>query len=282
MIGKTFRVLNAQFLRTTILVILSFCVLGLLGDIRFTVYTLFISLVVAGFFPFLIILCVIAALMLPFILVGVLVGALFGGELGGELGGDFAFDAFDAGNLVPSLNPLVKGYYKLFQRQTHPVFWGVIVGSVVGLMILASFLYLFIVRKETVTLERFASLKVEIEAYYQEHGHLPKPNDQGFLTYEILAGEEGTESGSPVLDGFKRPIQYEVAGKWKIASYRLTSLGYEVDRGEDDLCFSGGTTIVELAGKALDWVRFLDGLDDETSVSDRISGLTLFRCENSQ
>jgi len=41
-------------------------------------------------------------------------------------------------------------------------------------------------------------------------------------------------------------LEYRVSGKWKLASYTLTSYGFDGKPGSDDLCVSGSTKLNEI------------------------------------
>jgi hypothetical protein len=65
-----------------------------------------------------------------------------------------------------------------------------------------------------------------------------------------------------VHDGFDRPLHFRVKGKGILASYTLTSWGYDGKPSKDDLCISGSSQVAKWAEQAVNLAAKL-GPDNE-------------------
>jgi hypothetical protein len=138
-------------------------------------------------------------------------------------------------------------YYRWLASRRHPVFWGVPLGLLLGGLTLSWMLALVDVPKEGNTAQSLAEVQDEIERAYRDTGRYPKATEDGRLTWAALGKPN---KGMFVLDGFARPVEYRVAGAWKVAAYRVRSYGYDGrPGGNDDLCVSGGTALGTLASR---------------------------------
>ena len=121
--------------------------------------------------------------------------------------------------------------------------------------------------------QQIVSAQAEIERFYQEKGRYPKPTEAGQLSWESLGKPQ---RGRFVLDGFARPVEYQVAGAWKVASYRVRSFGYDGrPGGGDDLCVSGATKLGRLGAK----FKVDRNEGGGWSIRAKLAGVAEMRCE---
>lgn len=201
-----------------------------------------------------------ALLLLLIVAVGMAAAAALGGDGDAGDGLEFAGDAIAGGGAW-----VAPRYYRFLGRQRHPVFWGVPAGALLGGLVLWGLLAIVVVPGESSTVETLAGAQADIERRVRDTGKLPEPSDMA------------------LRDGFGRPLEYKVSGRWKLASYTLTSLGFDGVPSADDLCVSGSTRLVRWAEKAADLARRIEELRAGTgggpSVSDRLSGIRALRCD---
>jgi hypothetical protein len=219
------------------------------------------------------------AALLPFVLVagGLLVVMLIGFLLALSAAVAGAGDAFDDGlpgageAVVDGGGWLIPRYYRFLGRQRHPVFWGIPAGGLFGGLLLWALLAVFVVPGETRTVRDLTEAKAGIERLYSESGGFPRPDEHGHLRLE---------PNRPVLeDGFGRPLNYDVSGRWKLASWTLTSLGFDGKPSADDLCVSGSTGLLEWAGKVEHVARLLNNIKSGSApLADRLGGIRALRC----
>ena len=205
----------------------------------------------AALLPFLILAAVLVlplVALMSFGTIGLLLGLGMAPELIGEA-------AWPAGRLGVSVVPW---YYRLLARQRHPLFWGVAAGLVLGVAALWALIAIFIIPGESRTAEILAQTQATIEQTYKAKGSYPKPDAEGHLSRSALASTgSGTPADGVVLDGFGRPVQYEVKGAWKVASYSLVSHGFDGVPGADDLRLSSSTRLGRLTDATASLLRAL-------------------------
>lgn len=184
------------------------CIVGWLTGLRGALHGLVLAMSAVALFPFI--------LLLGFVLLVCAASALaaLAGDGAGELLAAGAADGVTTGG-----GKLVRGYYRLFWRlRRHPVLWGLAAGLGLGGAGLALVLWLFVLPREAATLATLLEVKAQIDA----------------------KGGPGAESPVALpLDAFGHPIQYRRQGSRLMASYVLTSLGFDGVPGSDDICVGG-------------------------------------------
>ena len=219
----------------------TFCALGVVvavgwfTSLKQVMHGALVATAVFAFLPFAIIATGLA--IAGFFMGMSLIAAILGG--GGDIVGMELAEPFtEAG--VRSIPP----YYRWLARQRHPVFWGIPAGVLFGGLLLWGFIAVLILPGEVRTVQTLAEVREDIERTYREEGRYPRPEHGNRLTYAALNRSDRT---GVVTDGFDRPIEYGVAGRWKVASYRLRSYGYDGAQGRDDFCVSGATKLARLS-----------------------------------
>lgn len=155
---------------------------------------------------------------------------------------------------------LIPRYYRFLAGQKHPLFWGVPAGLLLGAAALAVLIAMFIVPGESKTVRILVQTQAAIEHLYDSTGYYPRPDEDGYLPWAPLASvDHNGQTQGVVLDGFGRPVQYELRGTWKIASYRLRSYGFDSRPGRDDLVLTGSTELGRLADTTTALLRALRG-----------------------
>jgi len=247
---------------------------GWFTEAKLVAHGALITMAVAALLPFLILAVIVvlpALIMLAFGLFGAFFLAV-APEVPLEIGVEAA--AHSSG--------IVPWYYRLLIGQKHPYFWGVPCGVVIGAGILAGLIAVLIVPGETKTVQILAETQAAIEQVYESKGSYPKPNENGYLPRAALAlsGDSSPTEGV-VLDGFGQALSYEIKGRWKLASYRLRSYGYDGRRGGDDFCLSGSTKVggaVDVAGFLLDILRGKEG-STRATLRGKLRGIQSLRCD---
>jgi hypothetical protein len=231
------------FLIALLLTAAAVVILGWTTGIRAAMHATFLVLAVAAFLPFLIIL----ALLLALVIVSAIVTfpALGHGDVGGFDGAGEAI--ISGGNRF-----LVGPYYRFLARRRHPVFWGVAGGVLLGALLLLAVIGILIIPGEA----RTARILLEAQRKIENRNGFPRS----------LA-----ECGAPAIDGFGRPLEYQVAGKWILESYRLSSLGFDGKPGTDDLCVSGSTRTIKLANAVKELVS--------ERARDRLAAISALQCD---
>ena len=227
-----------------------------------------ISVAVFALLPFAIIAAGIA-LALFFLMLSLLLALLSDG------GADYVGGAGEE-VIVESGMRMIPGYYRWLASRRHPVFWGVPLGVALGGLALSGLLATVVIPQEGDTAQSLAEAQAEIERFYQQEGRYPRPTEAGQLSWEALGKPQ---RGRFVLDGFARPVEYQVAGAWKVASYRVRSFGYDGrPGGRDDLCVSGATKLGRLGAKF--------NIDRKEgggwSIRAKLAGVAEMRCEGEE
>lgn len=161
---------------------------------------------------------------------------------------------------------LVGPYYRFLGRQTHPLFWGIPAGVLVGGVITGGLFALLVLPGERATARAMGEAQGHIEAVYEDDGSFPEADDGRLLV-----------DGEAVEDGFGTPLRYEVKGRWKLASWQLRAAGADGEFGTDtDFCLSGTTKLAE----AVDTVRGLIGdVDAPAGVAEELDAVHALRCQ---
>jgi len=182
---------------------------------------------------------VAAFLFFPFLVVGILlvIGLFAAFAVPGEV------------VLLPVLGVyLFKPYYRWLSRRRHPVFWGSWVGVLLGAVVLFGLNYWVILPGDAATAETLLRLETAIENVYDERKRYPEADENGHLRFAELNGVDVPVIDGVVVDGFGRPFEYEMEGRWRAARYRLRSYGYNgKPGGRDDLCLSHATRLARAA-----------------------------------
>jgi hypothetical protein len=187
-------------------------------------------------------------------------------------GGDFVGGAGED-VIIESGVRMIPGYYRWLASRRHPVFWGVPLGVMLGGLALSGLLAVAVIPQEGNTAQSLVQVQEEIERVYLEKGRYPTPTEAGHLTWESLGRPQ---RGLFVLDGFARPVEYQVAGVWKAASYRVRSFGYDGrPGGGDDLCVAGATKLGRLGAK----LKLDRDQGGKWSVKAKLAGIAEMRCE---
>lgn len=211
------------------IVMAAIVVAAMVAGVRRIAYGALAALVVAGLWPLLVLLGGFAAFMILAVLVG-----LAGGDGVGDVGlGDASEGAVRGGAKLAAV------YYRFLARLRHPVLWGVGAGAVAGTAVVWAILALYVVPRERRTLETLLHVQLALEDEYQRTGAFPRPAADGTLPPALL--DDAGKTAAPILDGFGRPILYDLKGVWKLASYMVSSVGFDGHPSDDDLCLSGGT-----------------------------------------
>ena len=234
---------------------------GWFTDIRHAAHASLLAVAVVALLPL-----IIVAAFLLLALVGAILGAM-GGDGGAEL-------------IITGGEEFVVPYYRFLARRRHPVFWGVGLGVLAGGLVLLALIAGVIVPGETKTATALARAQEQLETHYKQKGSFPKPGPQGHLPRSTFdAAAQG-----PLTDGFGRPLQYQLKGAWKLASWTLRSDGFDAaPNTADDLCVSGSTKLAraaDLVGGGVNLIRRL-ATGEKASTTDRLEGIRALRCRAS-
>jgi hypothetical protein len=215
-------------------------------------------------------LAVAAVALLPFVLVsgGLLIVMAIGLVMGLASGAaaDHAVGLADASELVVGGGwSFGARYYRFIGRRRHPVFWGIPAGTLFGALVLWALLATFVLPGEARTVRLLLDTKARIDRAYRDTSEFPRPDEEGHVA---------SEAGTVALDGFGRPLHYEVSGRWKLASWVLVSSGFDGKTGtDDDLCISGATRIAERVAPILKRIG-----EGTASTKDDLAGIRALTC----
>ncbi len=253
------RTRGRRFLAAAVITAAVVVAIGWMTELRDVMHGALLAVAVFALLP----LILIAGALLLIILVGL--GLSVAAALGGD--GDVGTEGLEgAGDLVVGGGAwLAPRYYGFLARQRHPVFWGIPAGALLGGLVLWGLIALIVVPGESRTVQVLTGAQADIEQRVRESGKLPKADQ--------LA----------LRDGFGRPLEYRVAGRWKLASWTLTSLGFDGEPSADDLCVSGSTRLARWAETAADIARDVEafrsgGGEPGPTIADRLSGIRALRC----
>lgn len=264
------QVQGRRFLITVAVVALAVVLAGWLTDLRQVMHGALLSVAIVAFLPLLI----VGAGLLAVLAVGLVVGVL--AALGD--GGDGVIEgAAGVGEvIVEGGGWLTPRYYRFLGRQRHPMLWGTVAGALLGGLLLWGLLAVLVVPDEASTARRLTEAKARLEARYAADGAWPRPDGQGQLVLDV-----GNGPAPDVLrDGFGRPLHYEVSGRWKLASWRLRSHGYDGVPSGDDLCISGASKLAKWVARAGELVNLFERIRaGEGSTRDRLAGIRALRCD---
>lgn len=251
---------GAKFLVATLLVATLVVTFGWLGSAREVMHGALLATATLAFLPFVAlatILLAAGAVTLLVTLLGILTGDPIDVDLVPHVGEALA-------NTAPRWT---VRYYRFLASRRHPVVWGAALGVLSGGVVLWGLVGLVIVPGEAETATVLANARARIERSYQEHRFYPAPDAPGRLLLD----------GTPVMDGFGRPLRYEVTGRGKFASWKLVSRGFDGRESADDLCVEGATRLGTLAKgteRALDRLRGKDA-----SLRDQLASVGKLRCD---
>lgn len=256
------RAQGRRFLLAVALVALAVVLGGWFTGARQVMHAALLGVAVVAFLPFLVI---GAGILLALLVAAVAtVAAVFSGDAGGGLEGAVE----GGGAVVGGGGWLLPRYYRFLGRRRHPAFWGGLCGVLLGGLLLWGLLAILVVPGEARTVTALAAAQARLEQRYAADGGWPRPQ-QGQLVLE----------GEPLRDGFGRPLRYEVSGRWKLASWRLRSTGYDGVVSGDDLCIAGASRLVAMIEQARDLVGLLGRVArGEGSTSDRLAGVRALGC----
>jgi hypothetical protein len=240
---------------------------GWLTGLRGAFHGMVLVLSVAAFLPLLVVLTFIL-LFLVVSLLAVLVGESDAAPA--------AADAFAASEgLANFRRRILVPYYRVLFAQRHPALLGAACGLLLGTLLIGMLLSLLVVPGEVCTLKRMAAVQGALQKQIGWLHGPPAPVQGRWADAALLPGTppgwpycaaastEPAESTSLLLDGFGRRLTYEVSGRWPLASYSISSLGYDGRPSGDDLCISGNT----LARSTLDRLK-----DTAKLVHDLLAG----------
>jgi len=210
-----------------------------------------------------------------------LLDVLFGRRLGGGVLGHHRDDGFDA-NIetgVDAAEGVVAGtgwvarYYRWLARQQQPALLGAFSGLALSTLMLWAFLAVFVIPKETETLQRLAEAQAEVERIQKRTGTYPEA-----IQNRLMIGD------APALDAFGRALEYNVKGSRLIGSFTLRAYGYDGRKSADDLCVGGATKLAQLTAKARDaalYIRRFTKPDRarDPSVTELWAALDVLRCD---
>lgn len=219
----------------------------------------------------LIALCVFA--FLPFVVIASIVGlVVVVALLAGLAGGDGAADAAHLAEGFRYSAWGVRKYYGFLARHRGSSWIGVPIGMLLGTLVVWALLAVFVLPKELRTTELLLGLKGEIEKQYAASKSYPPPQSGN----TILGSSQEV-----VRDAFDRALHYEVRGRWRLASYRLTSYGSDGVPSSDDLCIEGQTKLQDLLDTSAALIGFaeLARFRGGTPISDRLDTLRAVQCE---
>ncbi len=250
-----------SFAASALVVGLGLFVLGAFTGARTFAYGTLLTLGTIAFLPFVVI-AGLLGLVLFLLVLAAAAAALSGGGVD--------VDGVDAplGGIEAAAR-LVPGYYRLLGRIRHPVAVGAVAGTVLAVVGLWVLMLVTVVPKEIETRERMVAAQAAVEAVRQREGRFPPSSKSGLLP--------ATELGLDELDGFGRPLVYEVSGRWKLQSYEIRSLGEDGEPSDDDMCIRGESDLRRLVGTALEAV-LRRALGDDATFEDDLASLEALRC----
>lgn len=212
--APTSRRLPPRLFVTAALVAATLVGLALVGGIRRVAYASLAAVVLAGLWPIVLAVAAFAVLLALACLLGIAIG-LAGGD------DQIDLDGFGEG-IAFGGHRLTRWYFRILRRVRHPVAWGMALGLLSGTGIVWLILVVSVIPKERATLSSLLVAQSTLEQRYRSDGRYP-------------------EAIAPLDDAFGRPIEYRLKGSWKLASYRLSSVGADGVPSDDDLCVAGGT-----------------------------------------
>lgn len=251
---------------------------GWFTGIRDIAYGTLLSCAIVAFLPFVIVaIGLFVAIILPILMaVMAVVTALFGG--GAVLGAEASVVELGIGITAGGVR-FTAPYYRWLSSRRHPMFWGSLCGLLFGGLLLSGLISLIIIPGDARTVEILAQAHQQISEHYEKHKAFPKPID-GHLPRSVFGGNDN----SPVVDGFGHPLDYEVSGKWIVASWRLRSNGFDQAPGRDDHCISGDTDLMKKV-EVLKWfdlkiVRRGGNKEAKLGLQDKLKGVRSLRCDD--
>lgn len=229
---------------------------GWLTGARDVMYGALTTLLVVAFLPFVI----IAAVSALFVVLALL------SAMAGEGPAPPVVDVPLHGTEEALVQP-VQRYYGWLARRKHPFFWGTALGMAAGVLVLWGLIAWLVVPREAETTRRLLELKETIDAHHAREGDYPDALPEG------------------AADAFGRPFQLKLGRRSRfVASYTVTSVGFDGRPGRDDLCVSGRTRLAAAAEKLRSPLILLDSFlarwkEGELRVPDRLRAIAALRCD---
>jgi len=275
-------------------VLLFVVVLGLLSPLRIVAAGALLSAGAVMFLPFVVIAAVLAVIFMS-------IGAAIIGPL---LGVGGAAPIVDDGGIIYHTARNTPRFYGWLLHKDRTWIWGAMLGAVTGAALLGVILVLYIIPREGATAITLIEIGDRIKHIAPNQGGVPRPDNNGYLSWEqlVLTGETSTKSGV-VKDGFGRPIvvaiePYTPPQFFKFAfltiqkndgyhyppadayeKFILTSEAFGSLTTKDDLVHSDIAVIDESEGLSAKLKSFRDNLLDKgkASLSDRVDALKALR-----
>lgn len=241
-----------KFLLATLASALIVLGLGWTTSLSTAMYGATLSLVAFATLPLILIL---SGILLPFLMLTVLMVSILVSAIAACLG----VAPID----VPDCNPIegafhgaeishfgwkiMVPYYRWLSKTRHPVVWGSVAGVFLGGVILWGLVTLLVLPGEKRTVEILSQTKDLILQRFDQEQKMP-PTKGNLLCRDI-----GIDQPGPVLDGFNRPLIFEV----QETKFRLRSLGFDGKEGRDDFCIAGQGVLKGRLNKAIAFVKGL-------------------------
>jgi hypothetical protein len=266
------RVRGGSFLALAATTSVAIVIVGWTSGLRAVMHATLVSLAIAALLPF-----VVAASGLLLIMgVGfslALLTSLTGEHVQAE-GGLYGL----AEMVLGASRRLAPRYYRFVAHPRQRFLWALSAGALFGCLTLWGLMAALVLPGEARTVQILGQARARIEQVYRDTGEFPRPDDEGHL--ETSALDKETTSRGVLVDGFGRPLHYDVSGRWRLASWALVSLGFDGRAGADDLCVSGATRLTQWAQEA-DLAGVLRALGSgRVLMTDELAGIRALACPN--
>ena len=248
---------------TALIVMAGIAIAAALEGVRRIAYAALAALIVWGLWPLLLIVGGLAALMI------VAVIAVSLGLVDHGAGSDTGLGGMGEGVVVGG-SKLARIYYRFLGRVRHPIAWGAAAGALAGTALVWAILGLYVIPRERRTLDTLMQVRSALEDRYRQAGSYPSPTEDGTVPATLLSTGGPTRDAGPVADGFGRPVRYRLGGAWKIASYTVSSLGFDGRPSDDNLCVTGGTRLGHWLERAQGSLRQLVDLRSEVAAIETL------------
>ncbi len=259
---------NKVFVLSAVVAAIVVIVVAWLTGLREVAHDALLSLLVFAFFPILIVAAAIGFLVCFFVVAG-----LFGGEMDADVVGDLGEGVGEGGFW------LARVYYRFFASRKHPVFWGTIAGFTLGILLLWLFIGIFVFPKEMKTAALLTRGQAAIETHYKSKGGYPRPVDARLNMSSLPGNKLPTNESGDVIDSFGQVLDYQVRGRWKLASYRLRSVGFDGSPSRDDLCVVGRTKLKAGLDAARDIWALAKRLTTDAAVEEKLGAIHEMDCD---
>jgi hypothetical protein len=216
-----------------------------------------VALSVFAFLPFVVITCILGALLG----VGLILGLITAAD-----GGVHASDLAGYSESLVHAPRAIRAYYVFLGRNARSVWLGMPAGILLGTLLVWLLLALLVVPRELRTTAVLLRARADVEQFHERHRSFP-------ATLE------------PILDGFGRPVQYEVQGKWLAQSYRIVSRGFDGIPSDDDLCVQGQTKLrqlLDISATLVSLGQAVMSFKTGVPMQQRLSALKAVQCKHEQ